>query len=56
MGGHVRTGLEDIVEYERGIPASNAMLVERVVKIANAVGRPIATPQDVREMLSLSPV
>src|SRR5665648_371745 len=53
MGGHVRTGLEDIVEYERGIPASNAMLVERVVKIANAVGRPVATPQDVREMLSL---
>lgn len=53
MGGHVRTGLEDIVEYENGIPATNAMLVERVVRIANAVGRPIATPEDVREILKL---
>ena len=53
MGGHVRTGLEDVLEYEKGVPATNAMLVERVVKIANAVGREIATPAEAREMLGL---
>lgn len=53
MGGHVRTGLEDVVEYEIGVPATNSMLVERVVRIAKAVGRNIATPDDVREILQL---
>ncbi len=53
MGGHVRTGLEDVIEYEKGIPATNALLVERIVKIANAVGRPIAAPEDVRQILEL---
>ncbi|MZQ98222.1 MAG: 3-keto-5-aminohexanoate cleavage protein [Acidaminobacter sp.] len=53
MGGHVRTGLEDVIEYEKGIPASNPMLVERVARIAKAVGRPIATPEEVYDLLSL---
>ena len=53
MGGHVRTGLEDVVEYEKGVPASNMMLTQRVVNIAKAVGRPIATPDDAREILKL---
>lgn len=53
MGGHVRTGLEDVVDYEKGVPASNHMLVERVVNIAKAVGRPIATPEAAALILSL---
>lgn len=53
LGGHVRTGLEDVVEYEKGVHASNAMLVERVSRIASAVGRKIATPKEAREILSL---
>lgn len=53
MGGHVRTGLEDVLEYEKGIPASNAMLIDRVVRIAREVGRPLATPEDAREILNL---
>lgn len=53
LGGHVRTGLEDVLEYEKGIPATNAMLVERVARIAGAVGRPLAKPRDVRELLKL---
>ncbi len=53
MGGHVRTGLEDVLEMEKGIPATNEMLVERVVKIAQAVGREIATVSEAREILSL---
>lgn len=54
MGGHVRTGLEDVVEYEKGVPATNAMLVERIVKIAGAVGRPVATPGEAGEILKLT--
>ncbi|QOX64269.1 3-keto-5-aminohexanoate cleavage protein [Anoxybacterium hadale] len=54
MGGHVRTGLEDVVEYEKGIPATNAMLVERIVKLAQAMGRAIATPEEARRILNLA--
>lgn len=53
LGGHVRTGLEDVVEYQEGIPASNLMLVERVVRIAGAVGRKIATTEEARDLLRL---
>lgn len=53
LGGHVRTGLEDVVMYDREVPASNKMLVERVVNIARAVGRPIASPKEAMEILSL---
>lgn len=52
-GGHVRTGLEDILEIEKGVPASNMELVERVVNIAKAVGRPIATTAEAKEILGL---
>ncbi len=55
LGGHVRTGLEDVLEYERGVPASNRMLLERVVKMAGALGREIATPDEARTMLGLRP-
>ena len=54
MGGHVRVGFEDNVYIEKGIPAnSNAELVERVVRIAKELGRPIATPKETREILGL---
>ncbi|NMB04330.1 MAG: 3-keto-5-aminohexanoate cleavage protein, partial [Tissierellia bacterium] len=36
-----------------GIPASNAMLVERVVQIAKATGREIATADEARKILGL---
>ena len=52
-GGHVRTGLEDNLWYARGERATNAMLVERVVRLAAEVGRPVATPQQARELLAL---
>ena len=54
LGGHVRTGLEDVLEYERGVPATNKMLVERVVRLANELGREIGTPDEAREILGLS--
>jgi 3-keto-5-aminohexanoate cleavage enzyme len=52
FGGHVRTGLEDNVLYHRGVPAaSNAQLVERIVRLAGEAGRPVATPEQARELL-----
>ncbi|MEM2351543.1 MAG: 3-keto-5-aminohexanoate cleavage protein, partial [Thermoproteota archaeon] len=54
MGLHVRIGLEDNIYYRRGeLAKSNAQLVERIVRIANELDRPIATPSQAREMLEL---
>ena len=54
-GGHLRTGLEDNSYYHRGEYAeSNAQLVERLVRIAGEVGRPVATPDEARKLLGLS--
>jgi 3-keto-5-aminohexanoate cleavage enzyme len=54
MGGHVRTGLEDNIYYHKGVLAeSNAQLVDRVVRLAGEVGRPIASPSEAREILDL---
>jgi 3-keto-5-aminohexanoate cleavage enzyme len=54
MGGHVRTGLEDNIWYRKGeLAASNAQLVARLVRIAEELGRPLATPDDVRALLGL---
>ena len=55
MGGHVRVGLEDNLYMPDGSPASNPLLVEKVVRIAKEVGRPIATPEEARSILSLNP-
>jgi 3-keto-5-aminohexanoate cleavage enzyme len=57
MGGHVRTGLEDNLYYHKGqLATSNAQLVERLVRIAGELGRPIATPAVARELLGLRTV
>jgi 3-keto-5-aminohexanoate cleavage enzyme len=54
MGGHVRVGLEDNVYYSRGQKAvSNAQLVERTVRIAHELNRPVATRAQARAMLGL---
>lgn len=54
MGGHVRTGLEDNLFYHKGVLAeSNAQLVARLVRIADEMGRPVATPDQAREILGL---
>lgn len=53
-GGHVRTGLEDNLLYARGDPATNARLVERVVRLAGELQRPVATPEQAREILGLA--
>jgi 3-keto-5-aminohexanoate cleavage enzyme len=53
-GGHVRTGLEDNIYYRRGeLATSTAQLVRRVVRLAEEVGRPVATPAQARELLGV---
>jgi 3-keto-5-aminohexanoate cleavage enzyme len=54
MGGNVRTGIEDVIYYEKDVLATNKMLVERVVKIANAVGRKIATVDEAKKILGIT--
>jgi 3-keto-5-aminohexanoate cleavage enzyme len=49
-GGHVRTGLEDNLRYRRGERATNAQLVERIVRLAHELDRPVATPDEAREI------
>jgi len=54
FGGHVRVGLEDNVYYREGALAeSNAQLVARVVRVAEELGREIASPTQARELLGL---
>jgi 3-keto-5-aminohexanoate cleavage enzyme len=54
MGGHVRVGLEDNVYYSRGRKAkSNAELVERAVRVARELNRPIATAAEARALLGV---
>ena len=55
LGGHVRTGLEDCLHYQRGEPATgNVQLVERIVRIAGDLGRRPATVTETREMLGVA--
>lgn len=58
LGGHVRVGFEDTVfDYDRSTPASgNAVFVERMVRLAETVGRPVATIKQARAMLGLKQV
>jgi 3-keto-5-aminohexanoate cleavage enzyme len=54
MGGHIRVGLEDNIYYSKGVLAeTNAQFVKRIVRISGEYGRDIASPDEVREMLSL---
>lgn len=54
MGGHARTGLEDNLYYRRGeLAESNAQLVARLARVAGELNRPLATPDQVRELLAL---
>jgi 3-keto-5-aminohexanoate cleavage enzyme len=54
MDGHVRVGFEDNIFYRRGqLAQSNAELVSRIVRIAQELDRPVATPSEAREMLEL---
>lgn len=54
LGGHIRTGLEDVVYVAPGEYAeSNAQLVTRARMLCEAIGRPLASPAQAREMLRI---
>ena len=54
LGGHVRTGLENEVELAPGRPAkSQGECVERIVRLAQDLGRQVATAKEAKEMLGL---
>ncbi len=56
MGGNARTGMEDTLTLDKGVPAeSNAQLVERLVRIARSLQKEPATVGEVIERLKLSP-
>ncbi|MDP3481599.1 MAG: 3-keto-5-aminohexanoate cleavage protein [Desulfoprunum sp.] len=55
MGGHIRLGLEDNIYYRKGqLALSNAQLIQRSVRIACELERPVATVAEARAMLGLA--
>jgi 3-keto-5-aminohexanoate cleavage enzyme len=53
-GGHVRVGLEDNLYIEKGkLAEGNEVLVRKVVQMAQAFGRAIATPDEARIILGI---
>ena len=54
MGGRIRVGMEDNVYYNKGeLAKTNAMFVERIVRIAREYGRDVATPDEARRLSAL---
>jgi uncharacterized protein (DUF849 family) len=53
LGGHVRVGLEDNLYLERGVLASNGQLVERAIRIIEALGARVLGPAEARRRLGL---
>ena len=53
MGGNVRVGLEDNIYLERGVPATNAQLVEKEIGIIDRMGARAVTPAEARKKLGL---
>lgn len=55
MDGHIRTGLEDNVRYDKNrLAKSNAELVERVARMVEDAGKKVATPAEARALLKLA--
>lgn len=56
MGGHVRVGLEDNIYYRKGELATNEQLVARIARLAAEAERPVATPDEARDILCLKSI
>ena len=55
LGGHVRVGLEDNLWLDKGVPASNGSLVERVIKLIECMGAQPMSPAAGRVKMGLKP-
>ena len=54
LGGHIRAGLEDSIQYDASrLATSNAELVGRAADMINASDRKVATPAEARQLLNL---
>jgi uncharacterized protein (DUF849 family) len=53
LGGNVRVGLEDNLYLERGVFATNGKLVEKAIRIIEAMGARVLSPAETREKLEL---
>jgi 3-keto-5-aminohexanoate cleavage enzyme len=55
-GGHCRTGLEDNLKFDANrLAASNAELVKKIVDACDRYGRSVASVDEARRLLGLSP-
>ena len=54
LGGNVRVGPEDNLYLEKGVPASNAQLVEKAVRIIRDLGGQICDADQARERLGIA--
>ncbi|NCB42187.1 MAG: 3-keto-5-aminohexanoate cleavage protein [Clostridia bacterium] len=55
MGGHLRVGMEDNILFAPGeLAKSNAQLVSRAAELIRVAGNEVATPEEAREILSIS--
>ncbi len=54
LGGNVRVGLEDNIYLDKGVLASNGMLVERAVEIIERLGARVVGPDEARAQIGLS--
>jgi uncharacterized protein (DUF849 family) len=56
LGGHLRTGIEDNIKFDRErLAKSNAELVARLATMCGEFGRHAASPQEARQILKLAP-
>ena len=53
LGGNVRVGLEDNLWLDKGVPATNGALVERVVQLIHCMGGRPMTPAEGRVKMGL---
>jgi uncharacterized protein (DUF849 family) len=53
LGGNVRVGLEDNIFLDRGVLATNGMLVERAVEIIERMGARVIGPDEARGKIGL---
>lgn len=54
-GGHVRVGLEDNLYMKKGVLARNEELVARARRLAEELQRDVATPDEARQIMGLTP-
>ena len=54
LGQHTRAGIEDnLWDTTKGVRMSTIQMIERHVRMAKELGRPIATPEQARQMLKI---